>query len=132
MCRACAAPLIGALALAVSQTASSANAIFERDIQPILDANCVSCHQTGATSQGLNLEAGKAYGSLVSRKSSEADAMLVAPGSPDTSYLLAKILGTQGQAGGKGARMPIGGSLDNRGRERRGARRGPDDRFPTL
>src|SRR6266404_3585185 len=31
---------------------------FAERIQPILDANCVACHQTGSAQQGLVLEAG--------------------------------------------------------------------------
>ena len=85
---------------------------FDTDIQPIFDANCVACHQTGAAQQGLILESGISYDALVGRDSRQSKLHLVEPGDPQTSYLLTKITGTQALVGGKGARMPLGGELD--------------------
>ncbi len=84
---------------------------FKNSVQAIFDANCVSCHQTGSAPQNLVLESGVSYRAIVNRQSTEAVKMLVAPGAPDSSYLLAKVLGTQAKSGGKGAAMPIGGTL---------------------
>jgi hypothetical protein len=84
---------------------------FKNDVQPVFDANCVSCHQEGGAQQGLVLESGKSHAAIVGRPSSEAHALLVAPSAPDSSYLFAKILGTHVSAGGRGARMPLGGAL---------------------
>ena len=103
-----------AIAMAIvvwGAAAHAAGVSFAGAVQPIFDANCVACHQSGAASQGLNLESGRSYAAVVNRRSSEADLPLVAPKSPDTSYLLLKVLGTHARAGGKGERMPLGGTL---------------------
>jgi mono/diheme cytochrome c family protein len=97
--------------VAWASAAHAADASFQGAVQPIFDANCVACHQTGAASQGLNLESGRAYAAVVNHRSSEANLPLVAPSSPDTSYLLHKVLGTHAKAGGNGDRMPLGGTL---------------------
>ncbi len=92
-----------------STTTSSGGVSFSRDIQPIFNANCVVCHTGANGPQGLSLDSGKAYGNLVNVKSTEAPALnRVAPGSPDKSYILNKLLGTQTAAGGSGAQMPFG------------------------
>ena len=85
---------------------------FASDIQPVFDDNCVACHQTGSANQGLVLESGQSYGHIVGKGSTEAKVTLVAPGNPGKSYLFSKISGTQKEAGGNGARMPLGGTLD--------------------
>lgn len=92
-----------------STTTTSGGVSFSRDIQPVFNANCVVCHTGTAGPQGLSLDAGKSYGNLVNVKSTEAPALnRVAPGSPDKSYIINKLLGTQTQAGGSGAQMPFG------------------------
>lgn len=83
---------------------------FAKDIQPIFSTNCVGCHQGGSAPAGLNLEPGSAYKNLANVKASEASLMRVAPGAPDKSYLLNKLLGTQSQVGGTGAQMPFRGT----------------------
>jgi len=99
------------LGLALADGATAADVKYASTIQPIFDANCVSCHQTGAAQQGLNLESGSSYAAIVNHRSSVIDRMLVVPGSPASSYLLLKVLGTHGEVGGKGVRMPMGGDL---------------------
>jgi mono/diheme cytochrome c family protein len=84
---------------------------FRIDIQPLLNENCVACHQTGSAQQGLALEPGKAYGNLVGAKSRESKLMLVSPGQPNASYLLNKLDGTHLKAGGMGQQMPLGDPL---------------------
>jgi mono/diheme cytochrome c family protein len=84
---------------------------FKKQIQPIFDTNCVACHQSGGAQQGLNLEEGASYGALVLKRSQESDSVLVQPASPDASYLLHKLKGTQATAHGSGAQMPLGGAL---------------------
>jgi hypothetical protein len=94
-------------------SASAANAepvSFEREIAPILETNCSSCHLTGEETGRLALYPGKAYASLVKVQSSESSLLRVAPGSPDLSYLIAKLSGRQLDVGGRGARMPFGQS----------------------
>lgn len=85
---------------------------FKKDIQPILDANCVACHQTGGALGGLNLEAGSSYGAIVSQLSTEAKMLRISPGIPKESYLLHKLEGTHLQVGGSGDQMPATGPMD--------------------
>lgn len=80
---------------------------FKADVQPILDENCVACHQSGSPAQGLALEDGKSWKALVRAPSRESKLMLVAPGDPDGSYVVHKLEGTQGHLGA-GAQMPLG------------------------
>jgi hypothetical protein len=100
-----------ALGLAFADAATAADARFAASVQPIFDANCVACHQSGAAQQGLNLESGSSYVAIVNRRSAVVDRVLVAPGSPANSYLILKVVGTHGEVGGKGVRMPMGGDL---------------------
>jgi hypothetical protein len=102
-----------ALGLAFADNAIAADAKFAGTVQPIFDANCVACHQSGAAQQGLILESGSSYAAIVNRRSAVVDRVLVVPGSPTTSYLMLKVLGTHGEVGGKGARMPMGGDLSS-------------------
>lgn len=88
---------------------SGSSVSFARDIQPIFDLRCVSCHQ-GSGRAGLVLEPAMAYKNLVGVASTESQLLRVAPGSPDKSYLLNKLRGTQSQVGGAGQQMPFGGS----------------------
>jgi len=91
-------------------TTSASGVSFSKDIQPIFNNYCVVCHQ-GAGQAGLTLEPGVAYSKLVGVPSTEsATELRVKAGSPDQSYLLAKLQGTQVQAGGSGAQMPYGGA----------------------
>jgi hypothetical protein len=84
---------------------------FRSDVQPIFDANCVVCHQGVGAPEGLILEDGKAFSSIVSRPSRQAPLPLIAPGSSESSYLLRKLAGTQISARGRGERMPLGSDL---------------------
>jgi len=83
---------------------------FEADVQPILDGNCVTCHQSSGAPQGLVLEDSKSWENLVHGRSAESKLPLVAPGRPDESYLLHKLDGTQATTG-SGAQMPPGDPL---------------------
>ncbi len=83
------------LGLAFAVCATAADVKFASTVQPLFDANCVSCHQSG----------------IVNHRSTVVDRALVVPGSPTSSYLLLKVLGTHGEVGGKGVRMPMGGDL---------------------
>jgi hypothetical protein len=94
--------------MARSTSANAQTVSFSRDVQPILNANCVLCHQGGSGPAGLSLEPGISFASLVGAKSTESNLMRVMPGSPGTSYLVLKLLGTHIQAGGSGDRMPFG------------------------
>jgi len=64
------------------------------------------CHTGTFPPQGLNLTAGLAYNNLVGVQSQEKQGVLrVAPGDPANSYIIMKITGAAGIAGG---RMPLG------------------------
>lgn len=66
---------------------------------------CTQCHAGAAAPEGMSLEQGRAYASLVGVASHEVPGLLrVNPGDPDNSYLMHKILGTQES----GDRMPRG------------------------
>ncbi|UCV17799.1 c-type cytochrome domain-containing protein [Ferribacterium limneticum] len=80
---------------------------FKGDIQPILDAQCVACHQSGAASANLNLEDGMAYLASVRKGSQQSKLQLVTPGKPDESYLVRKLEGSHISAGGQGDQMPV-------------------------
>ena len=72
----------------------------------VFDPSCVTCHAGAAAPQGLRLDAGNSYTSLVGVESREDDSFLrVEPGNPDDSYLVHKL---EGRAS-VGERMPLGG-----------------------
>jgi uncharacterized membrane protein len=91
-----------------TSTTSSSGVSYSNNIQPLFNTNCVVCHQ-GAGQGGLTLEPNKSYSNLVGVQSTESSIELrVKAGAPDQSYLLAKLNGTQVQAGGSGVQMPYG------------------------
>jgi mono/diheme cytochrome c family protein len=88
-------------------TTSSTGVSYSKDVQSIFNSNCVVCH-AGAGQAGLTLEPGVSYGKLVGVPSTEsASELRVKAGAPDQSYIIAKLQGTQVQAGGSGAQMPL-------------------------
>jgi hypothetical protein len=90
-------------------TSTSSGVSFSKDVQPIFNNNCVVCHQ-GAGQAGLTLEPSVSYSKLVGVASTESTTgeLRVKAGSPDQSYIIAKLNGTQVAAGGIGAQMPYG------------------------
>jgi hypothetical protein len=83
---------------------------FDRDVQPIFDARCVSCHRPGGegfAATGLDLRPGQSQRHLVGRPSAqEPQWLLVTPFEPDVRSLLwHKIRCDQPPIG---ARMPKG------------------------
>lgn len=65
---------------------------------------CTQCHAGASAAQGLRLDAGASYNSLVGVASSESPSVLrVRPGDPGRSYLVQKL---EGRAS-VGARMPL-------------------------
>ncbi|GIW41850.1 MAG: hypothetical protein KatS3mg076_2427 [Candidatus Binatia bacterium] len=80
------------------------------EIQAIFSRSCAlaNCH-IGDGAAELSLEPFVAFRELVHRPSTQVDAILVLPGSPDESYLLEKIREPEPRVG---ERMPIGGELD--------------------
>lgn len=78
---------------------------FGKDILPLFQQNCVSCHITGEELGGLGLAPSLAYKQLVNTDSLQSDLLRVKPGAPDESYLLHKLAGTHLDQGGTGTRM---------------------------
>lgn len=89
-------------------TVYAADVSFKNAIVPVFDHYCVACHLTGEEPGNLALNSSDAYANLVGRPSVESALERVKAGSPDDSYLVRKIEGTQTDMGGKGARMPLG------------------------
>ena len=77
------------------------------DVQPILDSYCVQCHMLEAPQADLVLEEGEAYPNLVGVKSTQSPQLRVYAGSPEKSYLIDKLRGTQVRGGGFGSGMPL-------------------------
>ncbi|MBA2322161.1 MAG: Ig-like domain-containing protein [Deltaproteobacteria bacterium] len=65
--------------------------MFATHVKPILDANCVGCHQAGGAAPGTPLTS---YALVRYGKSSAGDAALVVPGSPESSVLAQKVQAT--------------------------------------
>lgn len=80
---------------------------FKDDVQPILDSQCVFCHVTGAENGGLNLGRRVSHAALLGPSSQTTTMPRVTPGDPARSYLVHKLRGTQLEAGGHGAQMPM-------------------------
>ena len=82
---------------------------FSHNIQPIFDSSCAlqGCHTAGTLSGDLDLTAGRSYKQLVGVASSQQPKVKrVAPGKPEDSYLVRKIIGAPGTI--SGAPMPQG------------------------
>jgi hypothetical protein len=77
---------------------------FERDIAPLLEARCLSCHSADARKGGLSLETNDE----AIRGGRSGEAAIVA-GDPDGSALLAAIAAEIKDDGRRTARMPKGG-----------------------
>lgn len=80
---------------------------LSREVQPILDANCVQCHALEIRQAELVLEEGVSYEMLVGQPSTQSPLMRVKPGVPEESYLLLKLKGVHQDAGGLGLGMPL-------------------------
>jgi hypothetical protein len=95
-----------AAALLAAGTCAAAPTL-EGDVQPLLDAYCVSCHLLESAQGGLVLEAGESHAALVGVPSTQAPMPRVMPGDPARSYLVHKLRGTHLTVGGSVARMPF-------------------------
>jgi hypothetical protein len=92
----------------------AAEVTLSSEVQPIFDAYCVACHQSGDSEGSLNLEEGMSYRNLVSQMSKRSKLLRIAPGKPEESYLLHKMEGTHIRVGGEGEQMPDSGPLDKK------------------
>ncbi len=80
---------------------------FKDDILPMFAVSCAGsdCHTEEDREAPLDLEAAMAYANLVDVEAEDcAGKRLVVPGSPDTSYLVDKLMGGNICEGG---RMPL-------------------------
>jgi hypothetical protein len=97
---------MGCAALVFAAVCAGAEPVsFEKDVLPLLTARCVVCHVEGADQAHLSLYP-NAWAQLVGVASTESPLKRVEPRAPAKSYLYLKLLGTQAEAGGSGARMP--------------------------
>ena len=76
------------------------NVSFQKDIVPIFEAHCVSCHSGANASGNLNLESSVAYQNLSDPKSGYLDTII-----PSFSLLYASMVSTSNP-------MPPNGKLD--------------------
>jgi cytochrome c5 len=76
------------------------NVSFNKDIVPIFEAHCVSCHSGNNASGNLNLESSVAYSNLIDIKSGYIDTI-----EPTYSLLYASMISTTNP-------MPKNGKLD--------------------
>jgi len=75
---------------------------LEKDVQPIFDHNCVSCHPN---SGNMSLMPGEAYNNLVNVISPEYGIVRVSPHYADSSVICMKLHGVEGY----GFMMPLNG-----------------------
>ena len=96
-----------AAALAIATLAAAQDSgVFGDRVVPILNQRCVMCHVEGGALGELSLYPDP-WTRLVGVASTQSPLKLVEPGSPEKSYLYAKLLGTHDKAGGSGQRMPL-------------------------
>ena len=94
------------IGIAHAQNSYAEPVSFESDVMPILNNYCVMCHLPGAEQGGLGLYP-DAWSRLVGVPSKQSPLLLVAPGSPDVSYLYVKLIDSGESVGGSGLLMPI-------------------------
>ena len=75
---------------------------FEKDVQPIFNQNCVSCHPNNGN---MSLLEGEAYSNLVDVISPNYDVVRVSPFYADSSVICMKLHGIEGY----GFLMPLNG-----------------------
>lgn len=76
--------------------AAQENGTFASTVMPILKSYCSGCHSPSTASAGLTLtgvSASAARGNLVGVQSTQVSMALVAPASPDSSWLMRKLTG---------------------------------------
>ena len=69
----------------IGRQAASANSFYARQVHPILDANCVSCHGASKISGGLRMDS---YDGLMK---GGTDGPVIVAGQPDKSLLLTRV-----------------------------------------
>ena len=100
--------LIFAALAGYGSAASAAGTVsFSRDIAPVLQNRCATCHLTGQEAGNMALHSGGAYASIVNVPSVESKLLRIKPGFAEQSYLMLKLEGKHLDAGGSGQRMPL-------------------------
>jgi hypothetical protein len=95
----------------VSPPASIASTAEPLRVAALLDARCAACHGGVNPVAGLRLPGASFPNSLIDVQSTQRDrAVLVSPGEPERSYLMAKL---DGRDGVSGVRMPAEGPYLN-------------------
>ena len=91
---------------APSAAVAAPDPALEAKAQAVFDEYCTTCHAEGGSLDDPSefpLEGNLSV--LIGRKSNESDKLLIAPGDPDGSYLMDKVLGTPAM---KEELMPLG------------------------
>jgi mono/diheme cytochrome c family protein len=91
--------LLSGMAIANAQKPKAPAVNYYRDIEPILNANCVSCHQAAMAAGGLRVDAPE------SLLQGGASGKAVVPGKADSSLLYTRLTVTTDK------RMPPAGTL---------------------
>jgi mono/diheme cytochrome c family protein len=88
-----------------ADAASPAAVSYQRQVRPILQANCHGCHRPDKASGGLDMTA---FTNLLG--SGESGAPAVVPGNPDESYVVALITPRGGEAAMPQGKRPLAAS----------------------
>ncbi len=97
----------GPAATSVATPAEASDPALEAKVAEIFDEHCTACHADGGDLNDPSefpLEGNLSV--LIGRKASESEKLLIAPGDPEGSYLMDKVLGTPAM---QQDLMPLGG-----------------------
>jgi len=84
--------LLCALVVSLSKSSIAEPIDFQRDVAPILECRCLSCHNDWDRRGGLSRQSAKAAG-----KGGESGKVIV-PGEPESSYFLDVVIRSDGTA----------------------------------
>lgn len=94
------------------ETTAPAELSFAADVwEPIMSPIC-TCHAGGSGGLTMGTDAATAYAAMVGVKATGAPSLdRVLAGDSTKSYIINKLEGTQIEAGGMGAKMPLAGAV---------------------
>ena len=84
--------MLGALAPTLNNASRAESIDFQRDVAPILERRCLSCHNDRDRRGGLSLQSSESIG-----KGGDSGEVVV-PGEPESSYLLELVIPSDGKA----------------------------------